>query len=93
MILDNDDLDKACARDKAKGAISDINTRRVERDMSPYNTLVTSELALEPIKSINTSCLWDNAKDGCYINGPTPGLGSCQGVPSAPTKDQSQILP
>jgi hypothetical protein len=87
MILDNNDLDKACARDKAEGAISDINTRRIKRDTSPHNTLVTSELALEPIKSINASCLWDNTEDGCYIDRPALGLGSCQGVPSAPTQD------
>jgi hypothetical protein len=56
MILDNNNLDKACARDKAEGAISDIDTRRVKRDASPHNTLVTSELALEPVKSIDASC-------------------------------------
>jgi len=92
MILDDDDSDKACAGDEAKGAIGDIDTGRVERDASPHNTLVTLELALEPVKSIDASCSWDNAEDGCYIDGPAPGLGSCQGVPSAPIQDQTQIL-
>jgi hypothetical protein len=57
MILNNNDLDKAYTRDKAKGAISDINTRRVKRDTSPHNTLVTLELALEPVKPIAASGL------------------------------------
>jgi hypothetical protein len=53
VILDDNDLNKAYTRDKAKGAISNINTRRVKRDASPHNTLITSELALAQIKSIN----------------------------------------
>ena len=57
MILDDDDLDKVCVRDEAEGAISDIDIRRVERDTSPHNTLITLELVLEPVKSINTSYL------------------------------------
>jgi hypothetical protein len=77
MILNDDDSDKACAGDEAEGAISDVDTRRVERDASLYNTLVTSELVLEPVKSIDASCSWDNAENGCYINRPAPGLGSC----------------
>ena len=56
MILDDDDLNKAYIRDEAEGAISDINTGRVERDASPHNTFVTSELALKPVKSIDISC-------------------------------------
>jgi hypothetical protein len=78
MILDNNDPDKAYTGDKAKGAISDINTGRVKRDTSLYNTLVTLELALEPVKPITASGLWDNAKDGCYIDGPALGLGFCE---------------
>jgi hypothetical protein len=77
MILDNNDLDKSYTRDKAKGAISNINTRYIKRDISLYNILITLELVLKPIKSINISCLWDNIKDGYYINGPVLGLGSC----------------
>jgi hypothetical protein len=57
MILDDDDSDKAYAGDKAKGAISDIDTGRIKRDASPYNTLITLELELEPGKSINASGL------------------------------------
>jgi hypothetical protein len=53
VILDDDDSDKVCARDKAEGAISNVNTGRVERDASPYNTLITSELALAQVKSID----------------------------------------
>jgi hypothetical protein len=57
MILDNNDLDKAYIKDKAKGAISNINTRCIKRDASPYNTLVTLELVLELIKPITISSL------------------------------------
>jgi hypothetical protein len=56
MILDNNS-NKACVRDKAKGAINNVNTRRVKRDASPYNTFVTLKLALEPGKSNNASGL------------------------------------
>jgi hypothetical protein len=91
MILD-DDLDKACTGDEAKGAIGDVDTGRVKRDASPHYTFVTLELALEPGKSIDASGSWDNAGDGCYIDEPAPGLGSCHGVPSAPAQDQTQIL-
>jgi hypothetical protein len=55
MILDDDDSDKACAGDEAECATGDVDTGRVERDASPHNTLVTSELALEPVKSIDAS--------------------------------------
>jgi hypothetical protein len=30
MILNDNDLDKACARDKAKGAIGNVDTGRVK---------------------------------------------------------------
>ena len=56
MILDNES-DEAGIRDKAKGAFSDVDNGRIERDVSPYNTFVTSELALGPIKSIDVSGL------------------------------------
>ena len=45
MILDDDDSDKAYAKDKAEGAISNVDTGRIKRDASPHNTLITSELA------------------------------------------------
>ena len=95
MILDDDNSYKACARDEAEGAISDVDTRRIERDASPHNTLITSELVLEPAKPIDASGPWDDAEDSCYIDGPAPGLRSCeqQDVVSAPTQDQTQILP
>jgi len=91
MILDDDDSDKACAGDEAEGAISDIHTGRIERDASPHNTLVTSELTLEPGKSIGVFGSWD----GCHIYKPALRLRSYEqhSVPSAPTQDQIQILP
>jgi hypothetical protein len=55
MILDNDESDEAYTGDKAEGAIIDIDTRRIRRNASLYNTFVTSELASGPAKSINTS--------------------------------------
>jgi hypothetical protein len=44
--------------------------------MSLYNTLVTSELTLEPGKSINASGLWYSDRDSYYINRPALGLKS-----------------
>jgi hypothetical protein len=94
MILDDDDSDKACAGDEAEGAIGDVDTGRVERDASPHNTLITSELELEPGKSIDASGLWYDGGDGCYIDEPALRLESCEqhSVPSAPAQDQTQIL-
>jgi hypothetical protein len=63
--------------DEAKGAIGDVGTRRVKRDVSPYITLVTSEFALGPVKSINVSGPGYNAEDGCYIDEPALRLRSC----------------
>jgi hypothetical protein len=57
MILDDDESDEAYTRDKAEGAIININTRRIKRDASLYNTFVTSELVSGPAKSINASGL------------------------------------
>jgi hypothetical protein len=57
MILDNNDLDKAYIKDKAKGAISNINIRYIKRDISLYNILIILELVLKLVKSINISCL------------------------------------
>jgi hypothetical protein len=54
MIL-NDESNEACIRDKAEGAIVDVDIRRIKRDTSLYNTFVTSELASGPAKSINIS--------------------------------------
>lgn len=58
MILDiDDDLDEADAEDEAEGASSNIDTRRLERDASLYDTFTTSELASTLIKSIDISGL------------------------------------
>jgi hypothetical protein len=43
--------------DEAKGASSNINTRRSKEDMSLKNTFAISELALGLAESINTSGL------------------------------------
>jgi hypothetical protein len=95
VILNNDDLVKASARDKAKGASGDIDTRRIKRDASLHNNFATSELALGPTKSINTSGPWYEVKEGCYIDEPAPGLRprEQQGVPSALAQAQPQTLP
>jgi hypothetical protein len=77
MILNNDDPDRACARDEAKGAISNINNRHMERNVGPYNILVTSELGLESVKPITIFGPWYNIEDGYYINDSAPRLGSC----------------
>jgi hypothetical protein len=53
VILDNNNLDKVYAGDKAEGAIGNINIRRIKQDTSPYNTLITLELALAQVKSID----------------------------------------
>ena len=48
MILNDNELDKAYARDKAEGTIVDVDTRHIERDIGLYNTFITSELAFKP---------------------------------------------
>jgi hypothetical protein len=53
VILDNNNLDKVYTGDKAEGAIGNINIRRIKQDTSPYNTLITLELALAQVKSID----------------------------------------
>lgn len=53
MILDNNYSDEA---EGASGEVV-VNTGRIGRDTSPYNTLATSELASGPIKSIDISGL------------------------------------
>ena len=55
MILDDNDSDKACAEGEAEGAIGDVDTGCVEWGTSLHNILITSELALEPGKSIDAS--------------------------------------
>ena len=69
-----------------EGATDDAHNGRVARDRSPYETLVTSELALEPI---DKSSLWYDVEDGCYTDEPAPGLGPCEpkGVPPAPPQE------
>jgi hypothetical protein len=58
VILNNDDdLNKADTRDKAEGASSNIDTRRIKRDISLYDTFATLELALAPTESIDTPSL------------------------------------
>jgi hypothetical protein len=57
MILNNNDLNKVYTGNKAEGAISNINIRRIKRDTSLYNTLITLELILKLEKSINISGL------------------------------------
>ena len=78
MVLDNDDSDKTCAGDEAKGAIGDVNTGRVKRDTSLHNSLITSELALGSVKSIDALGLCYNVEDSLYINEPALRLGSCE---------------
>jgi hypothetical protein len=58
VILDIDNnLNKVNVKDKAKGTISDVNTRRFKRDVSLYNTFITLKLALALIESINVFSL------------------------------------
>ena len=60
MILDDDESnesDKASTRDEAETVSGYVNTRRIQRDTSPYSILVTSELASEPAKSVDVSGL------------------------------------
>jgi hypothetical protein len=58
VILENDDdLDKADIRGKAKGAFSNINIKHIKRDANLHNTFATLKLALAPIKPINASGL------------------------------------
>jgi hypothetical protein len=51
VILDNDNLNKA------EGASSIVDTRRIELDASLYNTFITLKLALTLIKFTNASSL------------------------------------
>ncbi len=67
VILDNDDLDKTRAKCYAKALSSEVDTRCIELDASLHNSLLTSELALALIDSINISGQWYNVKEGCYI--------------------------
>jgi hypothetical protein len=56
MILDND-LNKTGVRDKAESVSGNVNTERIKRDTSLYNTFIILELASALIKPINTSGL------------------------------------
>jgi hypothetical protein len=68
----NSDLGEAGARDKAKGASGDINTRHVKGDASPLKTSIILELILR-IEFINISGLWYDIKEGRYIKELVPG--------------------
>jgi hypothetical protein len=48
VILNSNDPIKAGVRDEAKDAFGNVNTRRIKRDMSLYNTFTTLELASKP---------------------------------------------
>ena len=77
MILDNDnDPDETGAGGQAEGASGEVNTRCIELDVSLYNSLLTLELALVSIESIDASGLWHDVEEGCYIKEPALGLGS-----------------
>jgi hypothetical protein len=87
VILDNDDdPDEAGAGGQAEGASGEVNTGRIKRDASLYNTFPTSELASVPTESIDASGPWYDVKEGRYIEELTPGLGSYEqySVPSTP---------
>jgi hypothetical protein len=89
LILDNDDdPDEAGAVGQAEGASGEVDTRRIERDASLYNSLPTSELASASTESIDAPGTW-------YIEEPAPGLGSYEqhGVPPAPAQAQPKTLP
>ena len=75
MIID-DDSDEVGAVDIAEGASSDIDPRCIEQDTSLDNTFVISELALMLIKSIDTSGLQYDVKEGYRIDELTPRLRS-----------------
>ena len=52
MIL-GDESDKAGTSDKVEGTSGDVDTERIEQDVSSHNTLATSELAFGSTKSID----------------------------------------
>jgi hypothetical protein len=89
MILDD------YSDEPEEGTSSDVDAGRIGRDASPHNTLAISELASEPTMSIDTSSLWYDVEEGCYIKERAPGLGPCeqQDVHSAHTQAQTQTLP
>jgi hypothetical protein len=93
MTLDKSD--EAGTKDKAKDAAGNIKTGHIKRDTSLHNTLGTSELASGPTKSIDTSGLWYNVEEDCYIDEPALRLGPCEqrDVPFAQAQGQAQILP
>jgi hypothetical protein len=95
VILDGDDPVEAGAGGEAEGASDDVDTGRIERDASLYNTFATSELASAPTKSTDASGPWYDVEEGRYTEEPATGLGSSEqhSVPSAPAQAQPQTLP
>jgi hypothetical protein len=95
VILYNDDLGEVVARDEAESTFSNVDTRRIKRNMSLHNTFATSECTLTPIESIDASCLWYNVVEGRYIKEPALGLRSHKrhSVTSTPPQVQPQTLP
>jgi hypothetical protein len=95
VILDGDDPVEAGAGGEAEGASDDVDTGRIERDASLYNTFATSELASAPIKSTDASGPWYDVEEGRYTEEPVTGFGSSEqhSVPSAPAQAQPQTLP
>jgi hypothetical protein len=76
---------------QAKGASSKVNTGRIKLDASLYKSLLTSELALAPIESIDISGPWYDVEEGRYVKETTPGLGSHE-QHSVPSPAQAQPL-
>jgi hypothetical protein len=77
VILDNNDPDEAGVMDEAEGASGNvnINTGRIRRNASLYNTFATSEPALALTESIDASGPWYDIEEGRYIKEPALGLG------------------
>jgi hypothetical protein len=57
MILNDNKLNKVYTRDKAEGAIINVDIRHIEWDAGLYNTFATLELTLGLAKSINAFSL------------------------------------
>jgi hypothetical protein len=98
VILDidvNDAPDEAGAGDQAEGASGRVDTRCIELDTSLHNTLPTSVLPPALTESIDTSGLWYDIEEGCYIEESASGLESNEqhNVPSIPSQAQPQTLP
>jgi hypothetical protein len=75
VILDGDDPVEVGAGGEAEGASDDVDTGRIERDASLYNTFVILELASAPTKSTDASGLWYDVEEGRYTEEPATGFG------------------